>query len=365
MATIGPLKRHPTSGALLLTPARVLQRCDVCCGECVYAIRAEPCNQVLDENCEPTIGPIWLCTTSRCFEDDVDIGSYKTGVVIKWGDLCYETIPGSITLVTKLPPEIVADLIDSAALECVEDGCLNETACGEPEDVCGCLCRSDDCCMSRLVDGEAPWTFTYSYVVESFIRRTKHGAGAAGGLGCYNDECDQELECVYFRTETEIDPIELAASYTPILEQGCSKTVPLRWRETIRRIGTNPSPPPTVFACCSVANSASNTWAAAGEVTVGPPSIIPFEVLSDDDTGILPDDNTPCYSRVHNVSTREGDCSYFQYRDTFETWRFSESGDGNCCQDYERETRTVRIEYFPATDELTRRLCDQCARSLL
>lgn len=360
----GTIKKHPISAALLLTPARVIQRCDVCCEECLYAIRAEPCNQVLDEDCEPTLGPIWLCTTSRCFEDSNDIGSYKTGIVIKWGGICYETIPDSITLVSKLDPEIVEDLIDSQVLECIGGGCTNETACGEPDNVCACLCRSEDCCMSRLVDGQAPWSFTYSYVVEEFIKRTTFGAGMGGGFGCLSDDCDQELECVYFRTETEIDPDELAANYTPITEQGCEKTVPLRFRIAIRRLGANPVPPPSSFACCSVADDAPMTWSAAGEATVGPPSIVPYDEVVTVDTGELPDDNTPCYGRVRNRTITEGDCSFFQQQEINEVWSYSEAGDGNCCQQYARETRTLRIEYQPATDELTQRLCEQCARAL-
>lgn len=367
---VGPLKRHPTSGALLLTPARLLQRCDVCCGECIYAIRAEPCNQILDKDCEPTLEPIWLCTTSKCFEDPNDVGSYKTGVVIKWAGICYETIPESITLVSKLAPEIVENLINSTNLNCIEGGCENTTECGEPGDVCGCLCRSldgegkTDCCMSRWNGGldPAPWTFDYSYVVEAYVERSSHGSGVGGAFGCLSDDCDEGRACVYFRTEAEIDQAELEASYTPLAEQPCAKAAPIRERVTIRRIGTNPSPPPLVFACCAEPNTAANTWVPAGEVLVNPPNTVPL-TEDVDDSGII-DQRGPCYSRTRNTTRLESNCSRYKYEQIIEVWSYGPGPtDDDCCQQYERETRTTIINYYPATDELTRRLCAQCRRS--
>lgn len=362
----GPLRKHPTSRALLLTPARVLHRCDACCGECEYAIRATRCNQTVDENCEPEHADIWLCATSRCEDDPLTLGDYKTGVVIRYMGVCYYTEPESITLASELSPAEQAALIDSQTLECVGPAC-DEVECGEvPSAVCGCLCRSldsesrTDCCMAYWRGGSdpAPWTFTYSYVEESYISRQSFGAGGVAGYGCLETDCSENRACVYLRYEREID---YGALVTPIEEQGCTKVVPLRQRQSIRRIGTNPAPPPANFACCSEPNTAPNTWSSAGTLAVSPPTTIPLQE-TDDDSGVIQNPGDPCYSRVRTRTYLRGDCSEYLSVQTFEVWSFVGSG-ANCCQQYERETRTTRLTYQPATDDLTRRFCAQCRRA--
>lgn len=362
----GTIKKHPVSAALLLTPARLIQRCEICCGECEYAIRATPCSQTVDEYCEPEVPDRWFCATSRCEGDPLTLGDYKTGIVVAYGGVCYRTEPESITLVTKLSPDDQAALVDSQTLGCVGDEC-DPVECGEPDiAICGCLCRSldgdskTDCCMAYWpgTTEPAPWTFTYSYVEEEYIARQSFGTGGVGGFGCLEDDCADNLSCVWRRVEREID---FAALVTPIEQQPCTKVVPLRQRETIRRIGTNPSPPPSVFACCSVPNTAANTWSAAGTLTVNPPQTEPLEE-TDDDSGVNQNPGDSCYSRSRIRTRRVGDCTEYEYIETFETWSFGGSG-GNCCQQYERLTRTTRFTYQAATDLRTRRFCDQCHRA--
>lgn len=360
----GTLKKHPTSGALLLNPLRQLQRC-TCCGECEYAIRAEPCWQELDELCETTIPPLWFCVESKCFGETETLGQTKTPVVFLYtapGDVerCYQTIPSSVILVSKLDEEIQEDLITDTALECLEEGC-SSASCGEPENTCNCVCRSTesefpfetDCCMSRLIDGVAPWTFTYHRTITRTKETENRGSGSPF-LDCLGDDCRASAECVYDFREWEIDNAELEV---PIHEQGCTKVVPLRFRNPISRLGYI-EPEPFPFPCCGEPNTGSDTWSAAGDLIVDPPTTQPLDVT------VIASDITSedgCVAKSIVTTTTEGDCTFYRRETVSELWSFGMNGEECVCQGYEREVDLVEYEFFPATDEMTQRICAQCA----
>lgn len=358
----GTLKKHPTSGALLLNPLRQLQRC-TCCGECEYAIRAEPCWQELDELCETTIPPLWFCVESKCFGETETLGQTKTPVVFLYtapGDVerCYQTIPSSITLVSKLSEEIQEDLITDTALECLEEGC-SSASCGEPENTCNCICRSlndefeTDCCMSRLIDGVAPWSFTYNRSITRTVENENRSTGSPE-LNCVGDDCRASAECTFDYREWEIDTAELEI---PIHEQGCTKEVPLRFRNPISLVGTIP-PSPILYPCCGEPNSGSDTWSPAGSLIVAAPSTVPHnvEVVASEITS-----EDGCVAKTIVTTTTEGDCTFYRRETVSEVWAYGMNG-GNCvCQQYQREVDLVEYEFFPATDEMTQRLCAQCA----
>lgn len=360
----GTFKKHPTSGALLLNPLRQLQRC-TCCGECEYAIRAEPCWQEL-EDCEPTIPPLWFCVESKCFGigPTETLGQIKTPVTFLYtapGDVerCYQTVPSSVILVSKLDEEIQAELITDTELECLDLGC-GSAECGAPENTCDCVCRSlkqdfpfeTDCCMSRYVEGVAPWTFTYRRTITRTKVTETRGPGSPYD-DCLGDDCRGSAECTYDFREWEIDFAELGV---PIHEQGCTKTVPLRFRNPIAHYGYI-DPEPFPFPCCGEPNSGSNTWSAAGELIVDPPKTVPLDVA------VLASDiftHDGCVSKSIVTTTTEGDCTFYRRETVSELWSFGQIGDDCICQGYEREVDIVEYTFFPASDEMTRRLCAQC-----
>lgn len=365
----GELDKHATSGAILLDPSRRISRCGSCCGEtCLYAIRAEPCWQELTEDCEDSIAPLWFCVESKCFGGSQDFSQIKTPVVFLYtapGDIerCWETVPSSITLVAKLSAEIQAALITDTALECVEDGC-GSSECPAPEDACVCVCRgadgdSDghpDCCMSRWDgSGAAPWTFTYRRTIVSTVTRTRIGAGLPP-TDCPSVDCNESAACIYFAYEEEIDEAELAASYTAILEQPCTKEVPIRGRVTTSKTALIF---PLSYPCCSATNAPTG-WASAGTISVPPPAIYPHS-YSDTDSGIIPGDGG-CYSRTRSQITVDGDCTFYRYELIEDLWSSQNSEPGVCgCQQLDRTVTTIEYEFLAASDEATARLCAQCA----
>jgi hypothetical protein len=346
-----------------MNPLREVERC-VCCGTCEYAIRAEPCWQELDKNCNTLIAPLWLCVESKCEGAKLTFGQIKTPVVFQYGGRCYGTIPGSVTLVSKLSTEIQEELITDTSLECEEEGCTSEE-CDAPENNCACLCRSvdiegkSDCCMSRwdLSDGPAPWTFTYRRTIVSEVARTLFGAADAP-TGCVDADCIESRACVFFEYEEEIDQDELDAEYDPIIEQSCTKAVPIRSRVTTQKTGLQP-PAPVSYACCGEPNSAAGTWNPAGVLSVPPPSTIPLQT-TDDDTGPF-DVNGDCYSRIRTRTELEGDCTFYRYVVTEEIWTQGGYSAGGCCQEYQKRVDTIEYTFTPASDEMTLRLCAQCA----
>lgn len=192
-----------------------LRRCTLCCGgeACPLVIKAVPCTQCLDENCERTRPTeVWVCTDATC--DSVEIG-HTTPVVFHvesagpCGDFCYRTVPGTEMAFDDLPPEDQAGVF-SGAVDCVAD--CSDASCGDSQDTCACVCWNSTttdlngdlladpslsyCCLGKVdADGHLCWDWN---TVETFKRWFTYtlNIGPIPGSDC----CD-EAEFLQYHAE--------------------------------------------------------------------------------------------------------------------------------------------------------------------
>lgn len=363
VAVSGKIKKHPTSGKLLLTPSRILRKCGCCDAVCEFAIQAFPCWQTVDEHCEPgdPVG-IWFCADSKCAGSDTTIGLAKT-VTILWEGVCYKTDPDSIKLVADLSPEELALLVPGVHLDLDCSHECTDAECGSIPDVCACLCRCDDvdpaksCCMSRLVwftdHYEAPWWLEFIGHTENFVRRVNHGMTSGGG--CVEDDCYNNRECVFFRANRRIKPEDADT----LAHQACSKSFTMQEQILVdKRGGTLQGCPGYPFAYCGMANAGSETWADSVTIDVGAPCKIPYSFTTTTDTrGTDPTTGYPTGSLI--TVEEEGTCDFYQRTETEENWGFAATN-GGYCTEYQKQVDFVRFDYHRSSDALTRGLCAQC-----
>lgn len=370
----GTLKRDSTTGKLLKTVDGRLKRCDGCC-DCSQVIRAYPCFQVLDEECERQIPEyVFVCTNAVCDEGGGPIGVEEPVTFIA-GGTCYRTRPG-----TEQPFSELSEIQQIAAiegpLECLPS--CGEEVCGDPQDVCPCVCHENAtedldgnpladplatyCCLGKKdADGELCWDWVYEGYEEKSAEWASYHGGFPVGACSAERNCNASASCTWYRKEIRSKPEDSI----DICGRACCLSKQLEARTTLdkRAVGVDLCAPTAFPGCCDCADLATNTWADEGS---------PIEVCTPTNRGerttvlTLFDDGDleGCPRKAIRTIYEKYTCDERIVTVTDETWSADGNGEDQCiCSLKQTEVYHSRYTFNrPAADDVE---CGQCLSALL
>ncbi len=387
------------SGRLARDSSGRLRRCSCCIqgGGCIYVIKALPCRQVLDGNCERQLPEfIWICTSADCDGEPVGTTEVKHLAIalpspFPAGPWCYYTVPGSQILRTDVPPEEESFVFGGGICA---DGC-DDPVCADPEeDYCSCVCHAIEydetpapigstfCCLGKKdADGNMCWDWT----LEAYEEWRREYFPLRGGIAepCNtSDEYECNLgpgSCVTFRREwrhKNPNPYDLC-------QETCCRTKALETRMVINKVrgpgdqcaiypGFCQVPgAPETCPCCVCPNSADGVWEDAG--TSRQECVPTNHGTTTTVTQILPpSDNTGCDGQQKITVVTTQTCDYRETTTTEELYEYAYEFNPECsppgsaccvCQVKTTVTTYERVTFIrPRAGDPE---CSQCKASIL